>query len=607
MQQQTERKRQTPFPRPARSAASRGTPRMRPAYPATPNRVRTSMPPQKEATAVKSTAVRFIPLGGLEEIGRNMSVFEYQDEILLVDMGLQFPEETTPGIDYIIPNVESLIPKRKNIKGIIITHGHYDHIGAIPYLLDKLGATIPIYTTDLTREIIKKRQEDFSHAAKPIINTVKHGDSVRISEHLQVDFFDIEHTIPDSIGLLIRTPAGNFAYCTDLKIDFDAQGNPKHLDVFKDISARGVHTLFLDSTAAERPGHSLSEEIVYGNLEELINKAQGRIIIGLFSSLLTRAGEIIKMAERLDKKVFLSGMSLKTNIQIAQNLGYIKVKKGTIIPMEEIHKYKDNKILVLSTGAQGEPNASLMKIANGENKYISVKNTDTIIFSSSIIPGNEMAIQNLKDSLTRQGARVIQTQHIDIHSGGHGPAEDLKMIIQLIKPKFFIPIHGMYFMRAANTQLAQETGVPQKNCVLVDNGQVVEIEADKIRVTEETVPANYIMVDGLGVGDVEEVVLRDRQALSKEGMVVIIVTLDRKSGRFLKNPDIISRGFINLKNNKDFVEEIRKRIKVIVNRIPRFQSVESDYLKALIRDQLGQFLHVKTKRRPMVLPVVIEV
>lgn len=554
-----------------------------------------------------SEGVNFIPLGGLEEIGRNMSVFEYKDEILIIDMGLQFPEENTPGIDYIIPNISGLLHKRHNIKGIIITHGHYDHIGAIPYLLDKLGASIPIYTTDLTAEIIKKRQDDFPHTPKPILHAVKDGDAIQISEHIRTYFYDVEHTIPDSVGIVIETPAGNFAYCTDLKIDRNPEGNPLHTETYDRIAKHGIHTLFLDSTSAWKPGVSLSEETVQNKIEEIVKKATGRIIIGMFSSLLTRAGEIIKIAERLDRKIMLSGMSLKTNIQIAQNLGYIKVKKGTIVPIEEIRKYKDDKILILSTGAQGEPNASLMKIANGENKYVTPKKGDTIIFSSSIIPGNETAIQTLKDNLTRQGARVIQTQHIDVHSGGHGPAEDLKLIIKMTKPKFFIPIHGMYFMRAANSENAQEVGVPEKNCFLVDNGQVVRLLSDKVIVTNETLPANYIMVDGLGVGDVEEVVLRDRQALAKEGMVVIIITLDRRTGRFLKNPDIISRGFINLKQNKDFVEEIRKRIKIIVDRIPRFQSVESDYLKALIRDQLGQFLHVKTKRRPMILPVIIEV
>lgn len=561
----------------------------------------------REISHESGPVVKFIPLGGLEEIGRNMSVFEYENEIILLDMGLQFPEEDTPGIDYIIPNITSLIPKKKNIRAIVITHGHYDHIGAIPYLVDKLGPHIPIYTAALTKEIIKKRQDDFPHASKLMINVVKDGDEVKLSEHFEVKFFETEHTIPDSISVVIKTPVGNFAYCSDIKVDYDIEGKPQRLEVFEEIHRRKIHTLFLESTRAEAPGQSLSEKVVEKNLDELIGKAEGRLVIGLFASLLTRIVPILKIAEKHDRKVFLSGLSLKTNVNIAQNLGYIKVKKGLMVPLEEIHKYKDNKILVLSTGAQGEPRASLVKIANGENKNVQIKKGDTIIFSASVIPGNEKPVQTLKDNLTRQGARVIQTQHIDVHASGHGPSEDLKTIMSIIKPKFFIPIHGMYFMRAANVENAKETGVPVENSFLVDNGQVVNIYSDKIKISQDSVPAYYVMVDGLGVGDVEEVVVRDRMLLAQEGMMVIIITLDRRTGKFLKNPDIISRGFIYLKENKEMVEEVRKKIKGIIGRIPRFQSLESDYLKTLLRDQIGQFVYNKTKRRPMILPVVIEV
>jgi ribonuclease J len=551
--------------------------------------------------------VKFIPLGGLEEIGRNMSTFEFENEIILADMGLQFPEEDTPGIDYIIPNINSLIPKKKNIKAIVITHGHFDHIGAIPYLMDKLGPHIPIYTAALTKEIIKKRQGDFPHASKLIINVVKGGDKIKLSEHFEAEFFETEHTIPDSISMVIKTPVGNFAYCSDIKIDYNIEGAPQRLDVFEEMHKRKIHTLFLESTRAEAPGKSLSEKVVEKNLDELIGKAEGRIVVGLFASLLTRIEPIIRIAEKHDRKVFLSGLSLKTNVNIAQNLGYIKVKKGLIVPLEEIHKYKDDKVLILSTGAQGEPKASLMKIANGENKHLTIKKGDTIIFSASVIPGNEKPIQTLKDNLTRQGARVIQTQHIDVHASGHGPSEDLKTIMGIIKPKFLIPIHGMYFMRFANVENAKEMGIPEENCFLVDNGQIVNIYENKIKVLQDSVPAYYVMVDGLGVGDVEEVVVRDRMLLAQEGMLVVIVTLDRRTGKFLKNPDIISRGFIYLKENKEMVEEIRKKIKGLIGRIPRFQSLESDYLKTLLRDQIGQFVYNKTKRRPMILPVIIEV
>jgi len=554
-------------------------------------------------------ALRFIPLGGLEEVGRNMSVFEYENEILIIDMGLQFPEDDTPGIDYIIPNVTSLIPRKKDIRGIIITHGHYDHIGAIPYLIDTLGGDIPIYTTDLTKEIIKRRQDDFPRAPKLKIVTVKDGDVVKISQHIDVEFFDITHTIPDAIAAVIKTPIGNIAYCTDLKINYDIKGTPdqKDIDTFKKIGSRHIHTLFLESTGAEKAGKSVSEDLVKQNIDSLFAKAQGRLIVGLFASLLTRVSDIVELAQKHDRKIFLSGFSLKTNVQIAQNLGYIKAKKGTILPIEEMHKYKDDKILVLSTGAQGEPNASLMRIANGEHKYVEIKRGDTIIFSSSVIPGNERPIQILKDNLTRSGARVYQTEHIDVHSSGHGPAEDLKTVMSLVQPTFLIPIHGWYFMRAANVRLAAEAGIPEHNSFLVDNGQVVHMYPDKILVTQETVPAFYVMVDGLGVGDVEEVVMRDRLALAQEGMMVVIVTLDRRTGRFIKNPDIISRGFILLKENKELVEDVRKRIRGIIGKIPRLQSVESDYLKSMIRDQIGTFVYNKTKRRPMILPVVIEV
>ncbi|MFA6136245.1 MAG: ribonuclease J [Candidatus Paceibacterota bacterium] len=557
--------------------------------------------------ATKEDGLRFIPLGGLEEIGRNMSVFEYDDEIVIFDMGLQFPEDDTPGIDFIIPNVNSLIPKKKNIKAIIITHGHYDHIGAIPYLIDKLGNHMTIYAPALAKEIILKRQADFPNSPKPYFEVIKGGDKIKIGKYFEAEFFETLHTIPDSVSVVLKTPIGNMAYTSDLKVDYTLDGKPLDLEVYENIGKRGIHTLFLESTGADRAGRSVPEELVERNLNDLIANAKGRLIIGLFASLLTRVDTIIRLAEKHNRKVFLSGLSLKNNVQIARNLGHIKTKKELILPIEELHKYKDEKIMVLSTGAQGEPRASLTRIANGEHKQVQIKKGDTLIFSSSVIPGNERPIQILKDNLTRQGARVIQTEHIDVHSSGHGPAEDLKMVTRIIKPRFFIPIHGWYFMRAANTRLAQEVGVAKENCFLVDNGQVVNITKDKVEISKDSVPAYYVMVDGLGVGDVEEIVVRDRLVLAQEGMMVLIITLDRRMGKLLKNPDIISRGFIYLKENKEVVEEVRKKIKNLIGRIPRFQSVESDYLKNMIRDQVGQFVYNKTKRRPMVIPVIIEV
>ncbi|MDP3015344.1 MAG: ribonuclease J [bacterium] len=570
------------------------------------NKLKTIKPKTKE-DATHKDAVRFVALGGLEEIGRNMMVFEYQDEIIIIDAGLQFPEEDTPGIDYIIPNIEYLESKKEKIKALIITHAHYDHIGAIPHIVQKLGNPI-IFTTALAKEIIQRRQKDFPNAPKLEFEIIKAGETRQLSEHFKAEFFGVTHNIPEGFGVILDTPIGKIVHGGEFKFDYDIDGKPRGLDIWKKIGEQKIHTLLLESTGAEEPGYSVSERVVEQELEKLFKKAEGRIIVGTFASLLDRLAEIIKIAERLDRKIAISGLSMKTNIQIAQNLGFIKAQKGAIIPLESISKYHDDKLLILCTGAQGEPNASLMKIANGEHRHVQIKKGDTVILSSSIVPGNERSVQILKDNISRQGALVYHYKMMDIHSSGHAPQEELKIVMKFIKPRFFIPMHGYYFMRWRNAQHAQEVlKLKPEETILADNGQVVLLTKDSARITEETVPSYYIMVDGLGVGDVGEVVMRDRRTLAQEGMVVIIATLDRHTGRFLKNPDIISRGFIYLREHKEFVEDLRKRVKSLVARIPRQQQLDSDYIKAIMRDQVGLFLYNKTKRRPMVLPVIIEV
>ena len=555
----------------------------------------------------EESTVKFVALGGLEEIGRNMMFFEHEDEIVIIDAGLQFPEETTPGIDFIIPNVSYLEAKKKNIKALIITHGHYDHIGAIPYIMEKIGNP-PIYTTSLSKEIIAKRQEEFPNTPKLDFDIVKSGESRQLSKNFKANFFGVVHNIPEGIGIILETPIGKIVHPGEFKFDYDIDGKPRGLDTWEKIGEQKIHTLLLDSTGAEEPGWSTSERIVEAELEKIFKTAEGRIIVSTFASLLDRIAEIIKIAERLKRKVFISGSSMKTNVQIARNLGFMKIEKDVILPLEDINKYRDDKILILCTGAQGEPQASMMKIASGEHPHIRTKKGDTVILSSSVIPGNERSVQVLRDDLARQGALVYHYKMVDIHSSGHAPQEELKAVMKMVKPKFFIPIHGYYFMRWRNAQLAQETiNLSPEETIITDNGQVVILTKDSAMNTDESVPAFYVMVDGLGVGDVGEVVLRDRRVLAQEGMVVIIVTLDRHTGRFLKNPDIISRGFIYLKENKELVEETRKKIRHLTSRIPFNQEPDADYIKSLIRDQIGQFLYKKTKRRPMVLPVVIEV
>ncbi len=550
-------------------------------------------------------SVRFIPLGGLEEIGRNCSIFEYKNEIVVVDVGIQFPEEETPGIDYIIPNVTYLEPKKANIKGIIFTHGHYDHIHAIPYLLAKLGNPV-IYTAALTKAIIEKRLVEFPNLPKAKFIVVKNGDTVKLSPNFEAEFFSISHTIPDGLGFVLSTPIGKMAHFGDFRLNIDREGNPIDLEVFERLGTMGIHSMFMDSTNSIKAGFSISERVVETELEKLFAGAKGRIIVGTFASLLDRLNEIIKIADKLGRKVALNGRSMKDNIQIAQNLGYIKPKKGQIIPLEEINKFPDNKIMILTTGAQGEPNAGLMRIVNGEHRSVTLKPNDTVIFSSSVVPGNERSVQALQDNVARQVDELYNSKLLDIHSSGHGCAEDLKLVMKLVKPRFVVPIHAYYFMRKHVVKLAENVGIPRDQVVIMDNGQVANLAKDSFTVTKETVPTDYVMVDGLGVGDVEQVVLRDRRMLAEEGMVVIITTIDRATGKIIKNPDIISRGFIYLKESKDLLDEIRRRLRAILGRIPRQES-DPDYVKMLVRDQIGQFLYSKTKRRPMILPVIIEI
>ncbi len=565
-----------------------------------------SSPVRPAHPARKQDSLYFVPLGGLEEIGRNMMYFEYRDEIIIIDMGIQFPEEETPGIDFIIPNITSLTTKQKNIKGIILTHGHYDHIGAIPYLIEKLGNP-PIYCADMTKGIIEKRQEEFTNAPKLNVITLKGNDRVRLGKYFDVQLFGVSHTIPDTMGLAIKTPIGNIVHFADFRVEYDEKGRAQGLREFKEIGKQGVHMLLLDSTNSQEPGRSVSEKTVQKNLEELIVSAPARIVIAIFASLLVRIDEMIMIAEKHGRKVALNGRSMLSNVGIAQRLGYMKFKKDTIIPVEDVRKYKPEEVLIFTTGAQGESNAGLMRIINGEHRHVQIRKDDTIIFSASVIPGNERSVQTLKDNIARQGVTAITSKYIDIHASGHAPQDDLKTIIELMNPKFLVPVHGYYFMRKINNSLGTQLGIPPENTLLPDNGSVVEITKISARITSETVPAFYVMVDGLGVGDVGEIVLRDRRALSQEGMIVVIATISRKTGRLLKNPDIISRGFIYLKENQEILSDIRRRIRSIIARIPIKQEIESDYLKKQIRDQIGQYIFNKTRRRPIILPVLIEI
>jgi len=544
-------------------------------------------------------------LGGQEEVGRNCTLIEYKDDIILIDMGLQFPDEDMPGVDYIIPNMKYLKGKEKNVRGVIITHGHYDHIGAIPHTIPKIGNP-PIYALPMTAGIINKRQTDFQ-TEKLNVRTTKITDVLQLGK-LKVSFFHINHNIPDSAGIVIETPEGVICHTGDWKFDFHPAGT-EHAD-FQEIAAigrRGVLCLMGDSTNSNKPGHQTSEKVIGEELELIIEKAKGRVIIGTFASLLSRVKQIIEGAEKFGKKVAIDGYSMKTNVEIARQLGYIHVSNKTLVPIEQVDSFPPEKTVIICTGAQGEKNAALNRIANDEHRCLRIEPNDTVIFSSSIVPGNEQAVQRLQDTLYRKGAKVLHYQMMDVHAGGHAMKEDIKLMLALFKPKYYVPIEGNHFLLRENADVAYSMGWNKEYVFVVDNGQVMEFKDGKGVATQEKVPTDYVFVDGLGISDSQHVVLRDRQVLAEDGMVVVIVTVHSKTGKLVQNPDIISRGFVFLKDNKELIEDIRHRVKKMVIESDPLTWTDTNKIRNDVRDKIGQFIYTKTEKRPMILPVVIEV
>lgn len=551
--------------------------------------------------------MRIYALGGLEEIGRNCTVFECGNDIVIIDIGLMFPEEGMPGIDYIVPNIEALRGKEKNIRGVIVTHGHMDHIGGIPLTAGRLGWPT-IYTAPLSAGIIRKRQEEFGNANKLNIREVVDSKRIQLGKNFVFEPFHMNHNISDAFGVALHTPYGTLIYTGDFKFDFTpVNDEPADLIHVASFGMKGVLAMFSDSTNATSPGHQISERQVGEELEKIFASARGRLIIGTFSSLLTRIEQILALAEKYDKKVLIEGRSMTTNIELAHRLGYMKYKPGTLIERSALNRTPDNKVVVVCTGAQGEKNAVLMRIANNEHKVIKIKPGDGVIFSSSVIPGNERTVQNLKDTLVKHGARIYHYVNLDVHAGGHAKQEDLKLMMRLIQPEYLIPIHGNRYMLEAHAALSRDVGIPKDNVLVAENGQVMEIDNKGMRLTKETVPVDYVMVDGIGVGDVSNIVLRDRLALAEDGIFVVIATISKKTGALASSPDIISRGFVHMRENKELIEKARVMTKKILKDTDPKSPAFEEHLKNKLRNELGQFLFTATKRRPMVLPVLIEV
>lgn len=552
--------------------------------------------------------LRIIPLGGCEEVGKNMTVFEYGNDIVILDMGLMFPEEDMPGIDYVIPNVEYLKGKEKNIRAVVFSHGHLDHIGAAAILLNKLGNP-QIIGRPLTLEMVKHRVEDMQRGASKKLKTLYVQD---ITQKINLgaftlSFFQVDHTIMDAVGVILETPVATVLHPGDWTIEKDPMGREalkyNHL-----ANLKRPTVLMLESLGSLNTKEPVSEEDMLNNLYSLIGKAPGRTIIATFSSQIERIKQILEFAHRTNRKVALDGFSMKLNIELATKLGYIKIPKGTIITVDKAHTFPDNKVIIVCTGAQGEEMAALARITAGNHKYIKIKKEDTIIFSSSVIPGNERTVQRLKDTLYRQSDHVYHSDIIDVHMSGHGNVEGIKQMLREISPDFFVPVYANHYFLKEAQKIAIDMGFRKDRIFVPDNGSIIRFAKDSAEILKEKVPANYVFVDGLGVGDVGEIVLRDRQALAEDGMFVIVTVIDRKTGRVKGSPDIISRGFVYLRESKDLLTQTRRKVIEIVDKSAGHGGpVNWTYVKDEIRNKVGDFLATKTSRRPMILPVVIEV
>lgn len=553
-----------------------------------------------------TSSLKICPLGGQEEVGRNCAMFEYDNDIIILDMGMQFADEDMPGVDYIIPNVSSLRGKEKNIRGVIFSHGHLDHIGAAPILLEQLGNP-PIVGRKLTLAMIKHRQEDYKRGTTKNLKTIT-IDSINQTIQLgkfKVSFFQVEHSIVDAIGVTIQTPHGTVIHPGDWMIEENGAESISYEHLAQLPSPR---ILMLESLGVTYTKERVSVKTSQANLEKLIREASGRVIIGTFASQLERITNLIVYAEKLGKKVILDGYGMKMNVRIAQELGYIPAHKNTLISVEQINNYPEDRIVIICTGAQGESNAVFSRIVNGNHRHISIKKSDVVIFSSSIIPGNERSVQKVKDQLYRLSDNVIHSSIMDVHSGGHANVEDIKKILKQIKPDYFLPVYANHYMLVEAKKLALREGFKPEQVFVLDNGQILSFQNKrKPIIAKEKVSTDYVMVDGLGVGDVSEVVLRDRRVMADDGMLVVIVTIDAKTGSIIGNPDLISRGFIYMKENRDLIEKTRTKVKKIVKDKNPLTLIDDDYIKNKIRNDIGQFLFASTKRRPMILPVMIKV
>ena len=547
--------------------------------------------------------LRIIPLGGVGEIGKNMTVFEYGNNIIVVDCGVMFPKESMPGIDLVIPDVTYLLDKKKKVRAFFITHGHEDHIGALPYVLPHFD--VPVYSTALTIGLISVKLKEHRLFESTDLRTVKHGDRIQAGG-FEVEFFGVAHSVPDASGLAIRTPVGMVIHTGDFKIDLTpVDQKPTDIGALARLGTEGVRILLADSTGVERPGYTPSESTVGRAFDEIIHNASGRVIVATFASLIARIQQVVNISHKYDRKVAVVGRSMQQNVNMALDLGYLHDPGGAIQPWEKISSLAPNKVTIVTTGAQVEPSSALSRMANRDHRQIQIRKGDTVVMSSTTIPGNEELVSRNIDNLFKLGATVIYGADAHVHVSGHPGREELKMLTSLTRPKFMVPVHGEVRHLILHARLAEALGIPPQNILIPENGRVMEFTEDQARY-DGHVPANNVFVDGLSVGDIGDVVLRDRQKLSQDGVVIAVITLDQRTGRPTGRPDLVSAGFVN-GNAEPIMEGASDQLYRTLQHMHVSAAVEPIYIQNKARDALQKYIYQKTKRRPMVFPVVVEV
>ncbi len=547
--------------------------------------------------------LQIIPLGGLGEIGKNMTVIRVDDEILVIDSGLMFPDEDMLGIDLVIPDISYLIENKDKIKAIVLTHGHEDHIGALPYVLKKIN--VPVYGTRLTLGILEGRLKE-NGVDSSNLHSVMQGDIINVG-CFSVGFIRVNHSIPDAVGLSIKTPVGMIVHTGDFKLDYTPiDGKMTDFRRFSDLGNRGVLVLMADSTNSEREGHTPSECTVGAAFDRAFHNARGRIIVATFSSNVHRIQQVIDTAVRYKRHVAVLGRSMVNVVNISLELGYITAPEGTIVDIDEIHNYRMEQMVIITTGSQGEPMSALTRMSMSDHRKVGIVPGDTVIISATPIPGNEKLVSKTIDNLMKLGANVIYGRNQGIHVSGHASREELKLMHNLVRPKFFIPVHGEYHHLVQHARLARELGMPKENIFISENGQILEFTRDKGQVAGK-VTAGMVMVDGLGVGDVGNIVLRDRRQLSQDGILIVVVTMNKQTHRVVAGPDIVSRGFVYVRESEALMDEATARVQQALDRCEDEKVKEWAAIKSNVRDALGRYLFEKTRRRPMILPIIMEV